>query len=166
MMISLLRLFVVALFAVCCCCQTGPAEMTSKTLDIFSDFALVGYGPAVFGSDGSLDVTYIAPHSEAEKPHPGQLQTRTQYVFHNRGPVNDEQLGQHELPKRLRALGFTVLEAPEFNGGRFSYPYMGGPYFFITFQTGDHKGVIFNRVDGKVNNNKWLVNDYVLIFLS
>jgi hypothetical protein len=79
--------------------------------------------------------------------------------------MNDERLGVTELPTRLRELGFEVLEAPKFNGGQFSYPYVGGPYFSIIFMDGDHKGMIFNRVDGRIADRNWVVDDYILVFL-
>jgi len=166
MMILRFKGFVVASMILFFSCQPSSREINPKTLDVFRDFALVGHGSAKFENDGSLDVTYIVVHNDEEQPHPEQLQTRVQYVFHNRRPVNDEQLGLEVLPSRLRELGFKVLEGPKLNGGQFSYPYMGGPYFSITFVDGDHKGVIFNRVDGKIANEKWVVDDYVLVFLS
>ncbi|SRR6266498_1599043 len=147
-------------------CQAGTRGINPKILDVFRDFALVSHGPATFENDGSLDVTYIVPHDENEETPPAQLQTRVQYVFHNLGPANDETLGLQELPGRLKELGYKLVEAPKYNGGQFSHPYIGGPYFSITFMDGDHKGVIFNRVDGKIADKKWIVNDYVLVFLS
>jgi hypothetical protein len=148
------------------CHHASTSGIDPKALQVFRDFAFVGQGPAKVDSDGSLDVTYIAPHNEKHELRTGQLQTRVQYIFHNEGPANDEHLGLTELPNRLRLLGFKVLDAPKFNGGQFSYPYIGGPYFSITFTDGDHKGVIFNRVDGKIADKSWLVNDYILVFLS
>jgi hypothetical protein len=165
-MVSKIKLCVLIPLILSVSCHAGKRGLNPRTLDVFRDFALVGHGPATFENDGSLDVTYIVPHSENEESPPAQLQTRVQYVFHNRGPANDERLGLQELPTRLRELGFKVLEAPRYNGGQFSYPYMGGPYFSITFLDGNHKGVIFNRVDGRVSDKNWVVNDYVLVFLS
>jgi hypothetical protein len=147
-------------------CQMGSKEISTETLDVFRGFALVATGPGKFDGDGSLDVTYIVPHDDKEESRPDHLQTRTQYVFHSRSPTNDERLGLEDLPNRLRELGFQVLEAPKFNGGQFSYPYIGGPYFSITFMNAEHKGVIFNRVDGKIADKNWIVDDYVLVFLS
>jgi hypothetical protein len=160
---SFLVVFSVLLFS----CQASTGRIDRKTLDLFRDFRFVGQGPATFETDGSLDVTYVIPHSEREQSRPDKLQTNTQYVFHNLSPTDNKLLGSRELPDRLRELGFQVVEAPNLNGGNFSYPYFGGPYFSITFMDGDHKGVIFNRVDTRNGGDQtWVVHDYVLVFLS
>jgi hypothetical protein len=161
----ILKLFLVVPLILSASCHAGPRAINPKTLDVFRDFALAGQGPAKFESDGSLDVTYIVPHGEVEESRPEQVQTQVQYIFHNRGPIDDERLGSQDLPTRLRELGFKVLEAPKFNGGQFSYPYIGGPYFSITFMDGDHKGVIFNRVHGENAHKNLMVEDYILVFV-
>jgi len=136
-------------------------------MDVFRDFDFVGYGPATFEENGELDHTQIVAHGNAEKSVPLDMQIRTQYVFHYRGGRGDpERLGRDLLPSRLRDLGLKVIEAPGFNGGQFSYPYMGGPYFSITFQDGVHRAVIFNRVHGEVPGKNWIVEDYVIVFVS
>lgn len=148
-------------------CNGGQNRISPKVIEVFSDFDCVGYGPATFETDGELDPTQIVEHGDAVKSVPGDLQVRTQYVFHYRGGRGDpERLGRDVLPSRLKALGFKVIQAPGHNGGRFSYPYIGGPYFFITFDDGLHRAVIFNRVHGEVPGRNWIVEDYVLVFVS
>lgn len=165
-MILRFKLLILAPLILSFSCQPGSRDINPKALDVFRDFAFVGQGPAKFDNDGSLDVTYIVAHNEIDAPRPAQLHNRVQYIFHNQGATKDERLGVTELPSRLRELGFRVLEAPQYNGGQFSYPYLGGPYFFITFTDGDHKGVIFNRVDSKIADKNWIVEDYILVLLS
>ena len=148
-------------------CQTNAPEINPKVLDVFEGFDLETQGPARIENDGTLDVTYVFPHQENKLSRPSQLQTRVEYVFHyRRGPANDEQLGKEQLPGRLRELGFKVLEAPKYNGGEFSYGYIGGPFFQISFTDGVHKGVIFNKNCDWVRDKNWIVEDYVLVFLS
>ncbi len=166
MMFSI-KLCVVASLILSVSCHAETRAINPRVLDVFRDFTLVGQGPATFENDGSLDVTYIVPHDESEKVRPAQLQAKVQYVFHYReGRADNERLGREQLPTRLKELGFEVLEAPNYKGGQFSRPYIGGPYFAITFQDGEHKGVIFNRVDGNVRDENQIVEDYVLVFVS
>jgi hypothetical protein len=163
--ISHLGLYVAAL-ALSVSCQSVRPGIEVKAIEVFRGFTLVGHGPAKFDSDGSLDVTYVVPHGDVEEPPPAKLQAGLQYVFHHReGPADNEQLGLEQLPARLKQLGFTVLESPEYNGGQFSYPYQGGPYFYIIFTDGNRKGVLFNRVDVNVRDKNWIVEDYVLVLL-
>jgi hypothetical protein len=148
-------------------CQTNTREISPRVLDVFQGFDLEIQGPARIETDGTLDVTYVVPHQENERSRPSQLQTGVQYVFHHRGePANDEQLGKEWLPARLRELGFKVVEAPNYNGGQFSYGYIGGPFFYISFMDEAHKGVIFNKNCDWVRDKNWIVEDYVLVFLS
>jgi hypothetical protein len=160
-----LLLFVTLILSVSC--QTNTREIHPKILDVFQGFDLETQGTARIENDGTLDETYVVPHKENEHSRPSQLQTGVQYVFHHRGgPANDEKLGKEQLPARLRELGFKVVEAPNYNGGRFSYGYLGGPFFHISFMDGVHKGVIFNKNCDWVRDKNWIVEDYVLVFLS
>jgi hypothetical protein len=160
-----LLLFLILILSVSC--RTNAREINPKALDVFHGFDLAIQGPARMENDGPLDVTYVVPHQENADSIPSKLQIGVQYVFHYRGgPANDQELGQEQLPARLKQLGFRVLEAPKYNGGEFSYGYIGGPFFQIIFTDGFHKGVIFNKNCDSVRDKNWIVEDYVLVFLS
>jgi hypothetical protein len=60
---------------------------------------------------------------------------------------DNERLGREQLPAWLKELGFRVLRPRTLTEAHSLDPYIGGPYFFVTFEDGEHKGVIFNRVD-------------------
>lgn len=148
-------------------CNGGQSRIDPKVMDVFSDFDFVGYGPATFEEKGELDSSRVVAHGDIAKSVPVDLEVGVQYVFHYRGGRGDPQrLGRELLPSRLRALGLDVTQAPGFNGGEFAYPYIGGPYFSITFEDGVHRAVIFNRVHGEVPGKNWIVEDYILVFVS
>lgn len=166
-MTYLMNLFLAVSLILVGSCNGGKSSISLKVVDLFPDFDFVDSGPAVFEESGKLDPTQIVAHGDTDKSVPLDLQMRTQYVFHYRGGRGDpERLGREVLPSRLRALGLKVIEAPGLNGGQFSYPYIGGPYFSITFEDGVHRAVIFNRVHGEVTGKNWIVEDYVLVFVS
>lgn len=166
-MFSNIRLMLLVFLILSVSCQSKARGINPKILDVFQGFDLEIEGPARLEHDGTLDVTYVVPHQEDEHSRPSQMQIGVQYIFHHRGgPANDKQLGEEQLPARLRELGVKVLEAPKYNGGEFSYGYMGGPYFHITFMDGVHKGMIFNKNCDWVRGKNWIVEDYVLVFLS
>ena len=157
----------ILVFTVFTGCDVTPPPIEVKAFEVFRDFELVGHGEAKFEADGSIDVTYVTPHDTAADAIPQRIDPRVQYVFHYPGGrPNNERLGVEQLPDRLRKLGFTVLEAPTYGGRGLSYPYIGGPLFSITFENGKHRGVIFNRVEGEVEGKSWIVEDYILVFLS
>jgi hypothetical protein len=136
-----------------------------KAIDVFSDFIFVGSGKAKFLDNGQLD-NYVIPHGTDEKPRPQKLEVGVQYVFHYAKGVGNETLGIKELPSRLNKLGLTVLSAPK-SPSDFIYPYFSGPEFLIKFSDGNHIGVIYNQMDGKLSGNKsFRVEDYILVFLS
>ena len=148
-------------------CNSDARPIGPNVFEVFRGFELVAQGEAKFDADGSIDVTHVALHDGIADPLPQTVSPRVQYIFHYPGGrPNNERLGADQMPERLRKLGFTVLTAPGYNGGQFSYPYIGGPLFSITFADGKHRGVIFNRVEGQLEGKNWIVEDYILILLS
>jgi hypothetical protein len=145
-------------------CQSTSRGIDAKVLNVFPDFVYVGSGQAKFLDDGSVDVMHTAPHGENEQPRPVRLERGVQYVFHDRGSVSNEQLALKELPARLSGLGLKVIESPK-SSLELSYPYFGGPLFFITFSDGKNKGAIFNRLHGKLGNDSYqIADDYIIVF--
>ncbi|HKY30180.1 MAG TPA: hypothetical protein VJM12_19780 [Pyrinomonadaceae bacterium] len=148
-------------------CTNNHRAIDASVFQVFRGFDLVGLGAAKLETDGSIDTTFVPPHEQTKMQLPKTVEIRTGYVFHYAsGRPNNERLAAEELPERLRKLGFKIVQAPNYNGGQFSYPYIGGPLFSIVFEDGNHKGIIFNRVEGEVRDKDWIVEDYVLVFLS
>lgn len=147
-------------------CHSNTHRTDRRVLEIFSDFNYVGSGAANFSQDGFPDTAYVVPHGEDRQPRPDRLVEGTQYVFHYRDGVPDnEAMGLRVLPERLRRLGYTILEAPNYNGGAFMDAYIGGPYFRIRFSDGEREGIIFNQRDGEHFEEDHIIEDYVLVFL-
>jgi hypothetical protein len=144
-------------------CRPINREIDTKVLDVFSDFVLVGIGKAKFMDNGSLEITYIAPHGEEKQLPPQRLERDTQYIFHRLPPFNDEEFALRALPAKLSQMGFKISEAPK-SESDLGYPYSGGPLFFIKFSDGNHEGIIFNQLDNEVNE-RWVRHDYVLVYI-
>lgn len=148
-------------------CTNNARGIDAKVFQVFRGFDLVGLGTANLETDGSLGTTFVPPHEQTKMPLPKTVEIRTAYIFHYPGGrPNNERLAAEELPERLGKLGYKIVQAPNYNGGKFSYPYIGGPLFSIVFEDGNHKGIIFNGVEGEVKEKGWIVEDYVLVFLS
>ena len=147
-------------------CQARSEITSRKVMDAaFSDFVFVGSGKAKFRADGVLDITHAVEHGDKEQSKPDKLTTGIEYVFHHNGAVDDERLGGTEIPSRLSKIGVKILEAPNYNGGTFSYPYIGGPCFVIRFSDGHNEGLIFNQISPKTDEQGRVVEDYVLVYL-
>jgi hypothetical protein len=149
------------------CCQSRTGHIPPEALNIFSDFHFVGSGSARFTQDGLLDTIYIPTHGEKELPQPDKLEKGTQYIFHYKeGAPDNEAMGIKILPERLKKLGFKIIEAPDDKGRPLLYPFIGGPYFYIKFSSGQHEAVIFNKSHADQNDQDKIVDDYVLVFLQ
>jgi hypothetical protein len=113
-------------------------------------------------------MTHTAAHGENEQPKPATLKKGMQYVFHHNGPLSIEQLALKGLPSRLSQLGFKVIESPK-SARDLSYPYIGGPLFFIAFSDGKHEGAIFNRLHHiprkPGDDTYWIIEDYIIVYV-
>ena len=148
------------------CCQPNARDISSKGVDVFSDFRFVGSGLAKFTQGGALDTTYVAPHKGEELPRPDKIEVGTQYIFHYKDSAPDnENIGVKIIPARLKKYGFTIIEAPDDKGRPLLYPFIGGPYFYIRFSDGKHEAVIFNSSRAEQNNQDRIVDDYILVLL-
>jgi hypothetical protein len=148
-------------------CSTRSQEM--KGFSLFRDFTFVGSAPYKAGSTGAAEANEQLPkHGTAQVPLPDRPLPGIRYIFHHRGPVDNEKLAVIDLPARLKSAGITIVKAPK-SSKELMYPFIGGPLFKIQIRDGDHEGVVYNQVDPdlvQAPNTEWAKEDYVLLWLK
>jgi hypothetical protein len=140
-----------------------------KGFSVFSDFVFVGSAPYKPGPAGGAEANEQLPkHGTAQLPLPDRPQAGVLYIFHHRGPVDNEKLALVDLPARLKSADITIAKAPK-SSKELMYPFIGGPLFKIQIRDGNHEGVIYNQVDPdlvQAPNPEWAKEDYVLLWLK
>jgi hypothetical protein len=145
-------------------CTNWDSQPDSKALHIFSDFTFVGSVP--YKPSEKHPVETMSLQGNEAQQLPKKLAIGTAYVFHHRGPVDDEKLALSELPSRLRAAGLQVQDAPK-SPRDLMFAYIGGPFFVIKFTDGRHAGLITNPLSRdyvKQVDSGWMGEDYILVY--
>lgn len=143
-------------------CQAHNRRADNNILGVLSGFTFVGSGQAKFNDDGSVDKTYLISHSETEQPKPQNIMQGIQYVFHHKGPIDDESLALRDFPNLIESMGFKILKAPK-SANELLYLYLGGPLFSIEFSDGSREFVLFNQFITSSHSKDIADHDYILI---
>jgi hypothetical protein len=143
-------------------CQFHNRRADNNVLDVLSGFTFVGSGQAKFNDDGSVDTTYLISHSETGQPKPQNIMQGIQYVFHHKGPIDDESLALRDFPNMIESMGFKILKAPK-SANELLYLYFGGPLFYIEFSDGSREFALFNQLVTSPHSEDLGVHDYILI---
>lgn len=129
-------------------------------LTVFDDFVYVGSFPAIQYSPPS--------HGHEAISLPTTLETGKLYVFHFADSLDDAEFAISELPRRLRAAGATIIEAP---ASKADLPSVdpGDRAWRVVFKYGAWTGTIYNSLDRDLFERGGIkqggnVNSFVLTF--
>lgn len=154
--------FTVVVLQVCCIIGCNPpGHPDARAIEtVFDGFLYVGSFPAL---------EYAPPsHSHEAKSLPTTLEVGRLYVFHHADLLDDAEFAVIELPRRLRAVGATIIEAP---ASKADLPSVdpGDRAWRVVFRYGGLRGSIYNALDGDLLQRGGIkpggnVNSFVLKF--
>lgn len=129
-------------------CQEVAHEVQgdSGLARLFAGFVYVGTPP--LGPDDP-------EHGTASQPLPTTLVVGRGYVFHHRLPVDIGKMALETLPTRLRALGFTILSAPQRDGEGFAHGNQGGIFFGYKVRQGSCEATLGHGFDPALARGRW-----------
>lgn len=115
-----------------------PLDPAAVVGAAFEGFVYVGSFPA--------DQYSPPPHSYDPVKLPQTFAAGRLYVFHYAGFLDDAEFAVKELPKRLRAAGATIIEAPS---GKAELPSVdpGDRAWRVVFRYDSLRGTIYNALD-------------------
>jgi hypothetical protein len=127
-------------FVVLAACGGGRSGGDGRTFaEVFRDFIFLGSFPEVRGR--GIPVHGYDPVSLPPLLVPGHL-----YVFQHVGPLDIDEFGVSELPRRMKAAGLRILHAPK-SKDDMAVGEPTGSVWWIDFQMRAHKGRIYPWLD-------------------
>lgn len=138
-----------------------PTQVDARPIvTVFDGFLYVGSFPAL---------EYAPPsHSHEAISLPTTLEAGKLYVFHYADSLDDAEFAISELPRRLRAAGATIIEAPSSKADLPSVD-PGDRAWRVVFKYGALRGSIYNALDRDLFHRGGIkqggnVNSFVLKF--
>lgn len=141
-------------------CRRHPVDPAAVVGTAFDGFVYVGSFPA--------DRYSPPPHSYDAVKLPRSFAAGRLYVFHYAGSLDDAEFAVKELPRRLRAAGATIIEAPSSKSDLPSVD-PGDRAWRIVFTYDSLRGTIYNALDRDLFQRGGMkpggnVNSFVLKF--